>query len=487
MLDYDERFTSIWRSDVELDDQVKSQNGLIHSLYYHAHLSTHNASSFLSGLYELASKGVKRPLWTQNFQLTVHMLKNYLCFENHSLPNARAGMEVLHSIIPYPKNVYFDLVNVQVNMEELLQFEKEGNAYRTSGAHNYPLPDEVNSQDYSINGEFMLSKNNDSQERSVILYLHGGAYIVGNPAAFRHLTSKLAVETGCDVFAIDYRLAPEHPFPAALHDVLAAYLWLLNPEHQMFSSSASTKRHTYQAKNIYLGGDSAGGGLVMSFLNYVNKYLRYPDGRSIIPLPGAAFMFSPWVDLTMSSNSLRRNAEYDYLPKTMSDLHNQLYPGIPHPVYSYILGQDHNRKLPSMNSYVNNESLLYKPENESRTKVENYIYHPLISPVFESNFSCLPPILIQSGDCEMLRDETKSLAYKISVTNKGDDGIQSKVRYELFKDMVHVFQAIGSIKSSNVAIENVASFLYHAKVKGHLDDLPAAETDFYIANTHEFK
>jgi len=305
MLDYDERLVSIWQRDVELEGQANNGSGLIHSLVYHAHLSTHNASSLLSGLYELASKGVKRPLWTQNFQLTVHMLKNYLSFENHSLPNARAGMDVLHSLIPYPKNVDFELINVQVNMEELLQFEKQGNSSRYCGA---PLPDEVDSHDYSINGEFMISKS-DSEERSVILYLHGGAYIVGNPAAFRHLTSKLAAETGCDIFAIDYRLAPEHPFPAALHDVLAAYLWLLNPEHQMFSSESSTKRYAYQAKNIYLGGDSAGGGLVMCFLNYVNKYLRYPDGRSIIPLPGAAFMFSPWVDLSMSSNSLRSNAE----------------------------------------------------------------------------------------------------------------------------------------------------------------------------------
>lgn len=481
MLDYDERLR-IWKSEAEIEEQV-THSGLINSLYYHATLSTYNASSLVSGLYELASKGIKRPLWTQNFQLTVHMLKNYLHFENHSLINARAGMEVLHSIIPYPKNVDLELIQVQVNMQELMQFEKEGNSYRSvSGAPNYPIPEEVNSNDYSIKGEFMYLKESSS-EKSVILYLHGGAYILGSPAAFRHLASKLALETGCDVLVIDYRLAPEHPFPAALHDALAAYLWLLNPDHQMFSSS-SGKRHCYKPQNIYLGGDSAGGGLVMCFLNYLNKYLRYTDGRSIVPLPGAAFMFSPWIDLTMSSNSLRINSEYDYLPKKMTDLHNYIYPGIQHPVYSYILGEDSKRRLPILDSNNRNDISLYRPEHGPKTAVENYMYHPLISPVFETNFSCLPPILIQSGDCEMLRDETITLAYKISVSNRGNDGTQSKVRHELYKDMVHVFQAITSMKSSQIAIENVSAFLDHAKIKGHLDDLSKTENDYVVINSH---
>lgn len=481
MLDYDERLR-ISKSEVELEDQVK-QSGLIHSLYYHATLSTYNGISLVSGLYELASKGIKRPLWTQNFQLTVHMLKNYLHFENHSLTNARAGMEVLHSMIPYPKNVDFEFINVQVNMQELIQFEKEGNLYRSvSGAPSYPIPEEVNINDYSIKGEF-LSLKKSVAERSIILYLHGGAYILGSPAAFRHLTSKIALETGCDVLVIDYRLAPEHPFPAALHDVLAAYLWLLNPEHEMFSSSTAN-RCGYKAQNIYIGGDSAGGGLVMCFLNYLNKYLRYLDGRSIVPLPGAAFMFSPWIDLTMSSSSLRTNSEFDYLPKKMTDLHNSIYPGIQHPVYSYILGEDNNRKLPVLNPNNKSELSLYRSEHGPKNTVNNYVYHPLISPVFETNFACLPPILIQSGDCEMLRDETITLAYKISVSNRGD-GSQSKVRHELYKDMVHVFQAITSMKSSQIAIENVAKFLDHAKIKGHLDDLSNADNDYVVINSHD--
>jgi acetyl esterase/lipase len=388
-------------------------------------------------------------------------------------------MEILRSVVPYPKNIDLKVIDVPVNMLELLQFERIGNNYR-SKVDAWPIPCEISSDDYRIKGEYMISLNKSDLDRSVILYLHGGAYVVGSPVAFRHLTSKLAGDTGYDVFAVDYRLAPEHPFPAALHDALAAYLWLINPDHLMFLKDISRK-YKYQPKNIFLGGDSAGGGLVMSFLIYLNKYLRYEDGQSIVPLPGAAFMFSPWSDLSMSSSSLRINAEYDYLPRNMIDLHSPIYPGVAHPSYSYILGQNSGRDLPILGSKNLKGDLLYKPE--SKELVDSYIYHPLISPVYESDFSALPPILIQSGDCEMLRDETIALAYKIS---KSTNASSSKVRHEIYIDMVHVFQAITSIKSSQIAFENVVNFLDDAQSKGHVDDLTNSINDYFIVNAFDY-
>jgi len=311
--------------------------------------------------------------------------------------------------------------------------------------------------------------------------------VLGSPAAFRHLATKIAKESDTDVLILDYRLAPECPFPAALHDhVLAAYLWLLNPKNSIFSQN-NKEIYSYKPENIYLGGDSAGGGLVMCFLNYLNHYIKYQNGKCIVPMPGAAFMFSPWIDLSMSSNSLRINAEFDYLPRNMIDLHEPIYPGVAHPVYSYILGHDHNRKLQIIKNEESDIShcTLYRSENEDKNIVENYIYHPLISPVFESDFSCLPPILIQSGECEMLRDETLTLAYKISISNNGDNETKSKVRHELYKDMVHVFQVVSSVKSSQIAIQNVANFLDHARLNGHLDELLSTDDDFCIIDSYK--
>jgi epsilon-lactone hydrolase len=122
-----------------------------------------------------------------------------------------------------------------------------------------------------------------------ILYLHGGSYLVGFPALYRDLTWRLATLARARVTCIDYRLAPEHPFPAALDDAVAAYLGLL--------AEGAAPRH------MALMGDSAGGGLVFALL------LRLRDEGK--PLPAAAVAMSPWTDLALTGESLTANAAID--------------------------------------------------------------------------------------------------------------------------------------------------------------------------------
>ena len=123
-----------------------------------------------------------------------------------------------------------------------------------------------------------------------ILYVHGGGFVIGSPALYRHLTWRLAAAAQSRVLAIDYRLAPEHPFPTALDDTLAAYGWLLE-------QGADPRR-------VAVIGDSAGGGLVFSLL------LRCRDeGR--LPLPAAGVALSPWTDLALTGPSLQQNARAD--------------------------------------------------------------------------------------------------------------------------------------------------------------------------------
>ncbi|HEV8616290.1 MAG TPA: alpha/beta hydrolase [Methylomirabilota bacterium] len=137
-------------------------------------------------------------------------------------------------------------------------------------------------RDGAVHGEWVTAAGSD---RGTILYLHGGGYVGGSPASHRPITAALARLGRRRVFSLDYRRAPEHRFPAAADDTLAAYRWLL--------------AQGIAPGSLALAGDSAGGGLALSTL------LRVRDER--LPPPACAVCFSPWTDLTGSGESVRAN------------------------------------------------------------------------------------------------------------------------------------------------------------------------------------
>ncbi|MFI1993382.1 alpha/beta hydrolase [Actinoplanes sp. NPDC020271] len=126
--------------------------------------------------------------------------------------------------------------------------------------------------------------------RTVLLYLHGGGYVVGSGRTGARLASALIARTGGTAYSLDYRLAPEHPFPAAADDALAAYRELLQ---------------TTAAEDVLVAGDSAGGGLAVTTLVAARE--------AGLPQPAAAAVFSPWTDLTLSGDSIRTRAAADPL------------------------------------------------------------------------------------------------------------------------------------------------------------------------------
>lgn len=188
------------------------------------------------------------------------------------------------------------------------------------------------------------------EEHEVVLQLHGGGYIGKIRNAYRDFAVLYAKIPGeRSVLSVDYRVAPEDPFPAALEDACAAYCWLLE--------------NGYTGEQIVVAGDSAGGGLALALA----FYLRDHGG----PLPKKLVLMSPWTDLTLSGKSYRTNFEKDPLfgNTTESMLFGNAYYG----------GRD--------------------PEN------------PYISPLF-GNYEGLPPMLFQVGSIEMLLSDSTEAAKK---------------------------------------------------------------------------
>lgn len=183
-----------------------------------------------------------------------------------------------------------------------------------------------------------------------ILYLHGGGYVIGSIASYQQMCAELARRLGLNLLLPEYRLAPEHPFPAALDDALEVYRWLLG--------------QGYHAKDIVLCGDSAGGGLALATALGLRQHGS--------PLPGAVVCISPWTDLTCQSESHTTKADVESMLNT-----------------------------PTLKEWSAAYTGKDSPQN------------PLISPVY-AEFSGFPPLLIQVGSDEILLDDSLRVAERAS-------------------------------------------------------------------------
>lgn len=179
-----------------------------------------------------------------------------------------------------------------------------------------------------------------------ILYLHGGAYMVGTADTPRSITAFLANAVGARCFSLEYPLAPEHPFPAALDNAEQAYRMLLEQGRE--------------AKSIVLAGDSAGGGLTLALL------LRLREAG--LPMPAGAYLISPWADLTNSGDTHRSKGAVD---------------------------------IAISEEFITFPAGLYAGRQDKT--------NPLISPVF-ANLRGLPPLLIQVGTHERLLGDAVTIA-----------------------------------------------------------------------------
>ncbi|TCO19668.1 acetyl esterase/lipase [Kribbella steppae] len=212
------------------------------------------------------------------------------------------------------------------------------------------------------------------EPRHAMLYFHGGVYVLGEAALSADLASQIGRRIEAKAISVEYRLGPEHPYPAAVDDALAAYQGLL----QNGTSPA----------DIVLAGESAGGGLAVALL------IRARDHG--LPLPAAAYLMSPYADLTLSGESMRTKREADPL--------------------------------------MNPDALLARIPDYTAGQAAAL---GLISPIF-ADLSGLPPLIIQAGSHEVLLDDATRLAREAAAADV-------EVTLAITPGVPHVFQAYHAI------------------------------------------
>lgn len=228
----------------------------------------------------------------------------------------------------------------------------------------------------------------EAAAQGVILYLHGGGYVMGSSDTHRKMVGHLAAAAGVRAFVADYRLAPEHPYPAAVKDAVAAFRGLLTSG--------------VPASRIVIAGDSAGGGLSVATMLSLRD-----DGR---PMPVAALLLSPWVDLTGSGESLKNRADVDLTVEAGT---------------------------------IGKMADLYLRGAKARA--------PLASPLF-ADLRGLPPTYIQVGDEEVLLDDSTRLAERMQAA-------RCDVTIDVYPEMQHVFQfGAGTLPESDDGIAKLGAF-----------------------------
>ena len=232
------------------------------------------------------------------------------------------------------------------------------------------------------------------EPRHVVLYFHGGVYVIGDAFQAAGLASQVGRRTGAKVISVDYRLAPEHPYPAAVDDAAAAYEALL---------------HDVGPSDIAFAGESAGGGLAIATLVNARDHG--------LALPAAAFVMSPYVDLTLAGTTMETKRDVD--PLLSREL---LEPR----VADYASGQDAALAL--------------------------------ISPVF-AELSGLPPLIIQAGSHEVLLDDAIRLAREAATADV-------EVTLEVTPRVPHVFQAYSAMLDEAAAALDRAGQLLFAHLVG---------------------
>ncbi|KAK1782214.1 alpha/beta hydrolase fold-domain-containing protein [Copromyces sp. CBS 386.78] len=366
---------------------------------------------------------------TQRMLLKAPPISGTIWVSKYSLPipteeDARAIRETLTKVIDglqdrdQPKTA-------RIQLPEVLPVEAEWTAHRPGVPKDAKLPDIPEREKYD---EMMK----DVKTPTTVLYFHGGAYWLMDPATHRPTCRELAKRTGGRCYSVRYRLAPQNPFPAAVMDALVSYLGLLYPPPDAFHEAV-------KPEHMVIAGDSAGGNLSLALLQLLMQLQR--SGTTVswlgeersVPLPAGVAVNSPWMDITHSSPSCVTNAPFDYLPGLEAQDNADK-------------SRDHCAAWPA------------NPLRMSMYVADDYIMHPLVSLLLAPSWRGAPPTYICTG-WEMLADEDRFTAARLHA-----EGVS--VTFEEYEGMPHCFaMLLKNLREADRCMEGWSRFISRVTTK----------------------
>ncbi|KAI1321066.1 hypothetical protein EDD11_008647 [Mortierella claussenii] len=373
--------------------------------------------------------GPPKPSWSYRFNLTVALVRSFIQKMNDvPISQSQAMSRITEEEAPVDPRAIATKAAIPTSfrnkaserMQQLLDQQgidniKLGWDWRDDPQGNQPLAAEWTE---------MRVKDEKQNNSRTVLFLHGGGYILGSILTHRWATSAMARLGAAKVLSIDYRLAPNSPFPAAVVDAMAAYLYLLNPP-------ADAGFTAIDSKDIVIMGDSAGGGLSFGTM------LAIRDAG--LPMPAGVIGLSPWLDLLHSLPSVLTNSRSDYIPE------EGFTQG----------GRGSVKKLAQLATAIGMDEILLKHPDipEIQYYATNAVLDcPYVSPLVVKSLEGASPMLVIAGDGEMLRDESIVFAEK----NAGASPILHLLMYD---DMPHVFPMFDFVPAAADALEQAGDFI----------------------------
>ncbi|RGB39481.1 Alpha/Beta hydrolase protein [Rhizophagus diaphanus] len=381
--------------------------------------------------------GPPRPSWDLKFHTTWALYRSM--FSSTSSSKTFEQMQKDSFLLaPVPAGVMIDefKINNKYRHEAQVHLEKILKPYE------HVLDTEWKDlKDDGINSEWIQVPNDGWEKneiRKTILFLHGGAYIFYNKESHRDIISPLVKKANARALVIDYRLAPQNQFPAALQDALAAYLYLLNPPKD-------AGFEPLDPKNIVIAGSSAGGGLSLA-LGLAIRDAGLPSCAGIIG-------WSPFVDLTYSTPSLTDEKCLDFLPIVKGGTNDY--------IESQVI-KEFKEKAAVLTAKIKTQNLGPKIWHDSFDRPDGRFQFyapneglaiPYVSPMLAESLGNLPPLLLIAGDDERLRDEAIYFAHRSAEPNKYKGPSYNAGKFEkspfqtptnttleIYEEMPHIFQ-----------------------------------------------
>ncbi|KAI1772297.1 alpha/beta-hydrolase [Hypoxylon cercidicola] len=471
-------------------------------------------STFLS--HYLNRKPLReRPTAHLSYDEGLHLIRSFLAFaSHHTVEDVQAFTA---QWVPHPQWVKVDEVEIPeaqlTKAAGALQGQLGPDGIRKVGGRNWwqwrkpgsPLKAEW----IEMKSDYHDRKKAGDPGNRVMLYVHGGGYYFGSVDEHRYQMQRHARKLKARVFAPEYRLAPQFPFPCGLQDCLAAYLFLLE---------------TQDPTTIILAGDSAGGGMVVSLLVTMRD-------RGI-PLPAGAILISPWVDLTHSFPSLSGECPLDYIPKNgFHHRPSKAWPPLNADEYALLkeqiakntkLGQTKLMKPASVEMQQLPQDLaqlnasepvdgemsslaetayvsinLDGKEVKLKDQIQLYttnelLSHPMVSPVLQPSLGGLPPLLIMTGGGEILRDEQIYLAHKCANPTKYPPPESSMhesaqeeiarfkptdVQLQVWEDLCHVAPTLSFTHPAKFMYRSIAQFGAWALARAQKTEIEILDDD----------